>query len=527
MHLIELQKRIAATETDQQELQVHYAYLQRLLKVCMWLTFLLYLAFAISLYLGDVFHLQSLLATFVGSWLGGGLYVVICILLAYVLSGAKHAAYTHFSLFKTALVVVAVTVSMGLLAEVFQSSANQVAKAKVLTESSAEYRTLVNQNPAVGVKLNASLTIAIADAQQRLARCEEKLKIGKEKHCEGDRARLAALQNSEQTEINAQIQAATANQDKRFARLDQLKDEGYNPVIRAVSALFVITMASAISLLMFIVASFFEAAHYHLSVMLRDTRNALLGTRQQLNRLQTDYQQLAGQPYRAADPASPVPAKDNPLPPELEKPNFGFTPAASGRDTGGTFAESTVKPALFKYQQQMPNLAPTDYLGFIGFVDPNRPTPRPTEEKPLDLTRLTDFRARGGGWHGPAPDPEQMCHPDPERPCAQGVQGQCPSVKTARINVPAERTAGLFREWVQAVESGEIKPTVTDSRIWVQRKIAGNQREEKTPTLAEIGKTVISYFTRADRQLTCRIKQRKNWRNGQRNKYILLPEKIK
>lgn len=148
---LEIRKGLEQHRLKLDDLVKHLKYINRLLEISKWLTFGLYLAFAISIYLADIMHLRTFLESATGSMIGFSFYLVVCFMLAYVLAGIKHAAYSHMALFGRVVLIVAVVVSMGLMAEVFQSSGNQDMKARAIAENSAEFKALVNDKPGAVV----------------------------------------------------------------------------------------------------------------------------------------------------------------------------------------------------------------------------------------------------------------------------------------------------------------------------------------------------------------------------------------
>lgn len=74
---------------------------------------------------------------------------------------------------------------------------------------------------------------------------------------------------------------------------------------------------------------------------------------------------------------------------------------------------------------------------------------------------------------------------DPVRRVAEtGTQG---------VNVPAS----LYADWVVALRAGECKESVTESRKWVQKRIASNQLDQQTYNPREIASIVAVFFMRA------------------------------
>lgn len=308
MNYLETDLKINSLKEQQADLEKHGSYINHLLNVSKWLTLLLYFAFALSLYLGDILHLQTLITSFMGSAVGFVFYLVICALLAYVLAGIKHAAYSHMALFGRVVLIIAVVVSMGLLAEVFQSSANQDTKARAITQDSSEYQQLIQRNPTGAIAPDLSLSASLAEAERKLAQCEERLKAGKEPHCKGMQAVLNSLRNSQQEALNSQVKVAELNRGQDLKRLEQLEAQGCNPTIRAIAAVLGLSnISTAITLIMLFIAAQFECLHWWLSEMLARNMRAIAGLKQALNREYVHQQRYAPEHVNAEPLAGGAP----------------------------------------------------------------------------------------------------------------------------------------------------------------------------------------------------------------------------
>lgn len=315
---IEAKKNIQFRLEELNEERKHLAYIDHLLAYSKWLTFGLYLMFALSLYVGNVFHIEATLTKYAGSEVGLGAYLIICVLLAYQLSGTKHAAYTHFSMFKTTFGIVAVVICMGLLAEWITSADMQDTKARVTTENNAEYQNLVGSsstNSPASISVDPLLAAQIATAQKVYNRCQERLAIGKEPHCNGDKGELDSLQATQRASIEASTTAATAiataSREADRDRIDNLKEESYNLVFRMLKDVMGWTIATAVSALLLLVAIFFEIGHYKLSSMRRETREAIRGLQRELAAHEIDYERATGEEFDTGQPqpmANPMPA---------------------------------------------------------------------------------------------------------------------------------------------------------------------------------------------------------------------------
>ena len=71
MNIQDLRNKIADYQSEIDDKSDHLNNLDKMLTVSMWLTFLLYLAFALSLYVGDIWHLQTLISSFAGGSFAG------------------------------------------------------------------------------------------------------------------------------------------------------------------------------------------------------------------------------------------------------------------------------------------------------------------------------------------------------------------------------------------------------------------------------------------------------------------------
>ena len=370
---IEIRKKIEWHLAKIADLKKHLAYIDGLLATSKWLTFLLFLAFTLSLYLGDILHLQTLITSFMGSAPGFSFYLIICLMLAYVLAGIKHAAYSHMAMFGRVLAIVAVVVSMGLLAEVFQSSGNQDTKARVVMENSAEFKAAVNANPLAGLNLSSN-TGNLTHLQGELAEAQSYLQSCK-KTCH--------IQQAKVDKLNAQIaaeQAVNADHASNLATLTQtavqaqterirhIEEKGYNPTIRSIASITGLQIATAIVLVMLFISAQFETLHYWLSEMKARALMALDGVQAALVRLEVEYFQATGLEFdgSAHEDLEPI-TRPAPRSRQEHKTEFGFIPQTA------SMAHSSITPALFKWQQQPAHDKPRNGLGFIGFVDPDKP----------------------------------------------------------------------------------------------------------------------------------------------------------
>lgn len=258
-------------ELLEQQLQDHRANdlrASKLLWLAMLITFLLYLAFNLHLYLGDPLtwsaYFTELTATV------GFLFMLgLVVLMAAFLSWVKHHAYLHFGFYGSVGLVVVTVIGFALFAEFFSSSASQDAKSNAMLERSSAYKSTLQAPTAAPI--DSSLALQLASAQQKLAQCQARLASGKEKHCNGDAAKVQALENAQSTALTAQVQIAANTTKLNHDRQDKLKADSYNPVIVFMAQLlagngdYIDYIKAAVVIIMLIVAVSFEILHHFLS----------------------------------------------------------------------------------------------------------------------------------------------------------------------------------------------------------------------------------------------------------------------
>ena len=335
-----------------------------LMKFAMVVTLILYGLFTVHLYLGNGLSWGEYFKTANGTiWFFTMLAVAA--LLSIFLAWVKHFAYTHFSKFAPVVSVTFTVIAFALFAEFFSSSANQDAKSQAILNTDSAYQATVKQQSPT-ITTNSHLASDIAKAEQRLARCYENLKRGKEKHCRGDKAKVQSLKQSQQASGDMQVQASVAMQSMNYARQDKLKADSHNPTIVTVAKLLSGVMGGnyadyikvATLLVMILVAAAFEKLHHFLSRALRESDSSVQHNKRKIAEL---YDQHNGG-------MSKIDVDD-----KQEKNNFGFVPATAQKENA----------PRFKYQNQ-DAVAKKQPIGFVntdsGYLSPNDNYQSPTPE---------------------------------------------------------------------------------------------------------------------------------------------------
>ncbi len=528
---LEARLNLETLQAEQHDKQAHLHSLDRQLKWAKVLTFCLYLAFAMALYVGDVWNLQTIITSFVSGAFGIVFFGVIAVLLAYVLAGTKHAAYTHFSMYKTVKLILLVAAFTGIMAEVFNSSGVQDVKARAVTQNNAEYQALSHASAGSGVSVSSDLAQQIARAEQILARCKVKEAAGKEKHCRGDAANVKALKEAQAAALQAQVMASTATQTERYQRLDQLKEEAYNPVIRAVGHAFSLEPASATALVMLLFAIVFELMHYYLSVMRRDVLRDLKLLTRQVQLAQVGYLNTSGYEYGH----SPKPADA----PTEKRQRWSVNPAMSARfnpsntHLGGLSTSDQPQPtAVETPQPAQPEKLP---FGFAPKRTPVTKAERPTGQKQGGTGRKNPVLGKAEYHYGL---PLSECVSDASESASKSV---CTHSHTLSAETPCDKRVhtlthtqkqGLYSDWLHAIEADEKVTnnkgkservrTKRGTRTWIQKKVCPDQTGKQSRHLKHMAMMADGFFKRAIAQGVLKI--RDDYKKGQRDMYQMTGE---
>lgn len=220
------------------------------------------------------------------------------VLLGVFLAWVKHFAYSHFTTYRAIAGVMITLIGFALLAEMFAALEDQKAKADIQLEGNSAYQATIQPTTA-SISSSPALSAEIGAASQRVARCEENLKRGKEKHCEGDKAKLAALKASQQESLTAQVEATKETEQLRYDRQDKMKADAHNDFIVGIAKFYagifeagaenqyVEYISWANITLMLIIAVAFERLHAFLIEAGRDIKGNIRGLEQRIAQIQT------------------------------------------------------------------------------------------------------------------------------------------------------------------------------------------------------------------------------------------------
>lgn len=474
------------------------------------LTFLLYLAFALHLYLGDATTWKHYFVDWQAST-GFVFMLTIASLMSLFLAWVKHHAYLHFGLYGSVTLIVVTVIGFALFAEFFSSSASQYAKSHVLLQSNAAYQQTLGFNPVVGISIapattSPALSADIAAATQKLVQCQANLGKPGYRHCDGDKGRLESLQRSQaesikvaetavQAQAKAQAEVATAAMQANHSRQDKLKADSYNPVIVMAAQLmgwfsgadYTQHIKAATVLVMLFVAVCFEILHHFLSNAKERASNAVMALELEVAKFEamlTDGN-LTVPNLQAAPPAD----KDG----GFQSNGIGFTaPIGTTAKLDDTVSSST----RFKWQRA--TTSPRAKLDGFGLI-PNRSTATSiatSPPPPADSTYRQELRSGSQQYRDVPLDTAT-------RPLANGTDGAAAKNPQQTVSTPlANRTKadGLYGEWVQAVLAGECLPSVKPTWLWIQKRISAKETGSKTNDRTRISSMQRAFFGRAIRE---------------------------
>lgn len=511
---IELSKRAIT------QMQAQIAYTRLALKFGFITTWLLYFIFVMGFYVADLWGLTTWLETNTSEYITFLIFLAMALLMSTTLSMIKHVFYEHRAEFRYGLSIVLLIASLGVFFELFTASSQQQNIAFTSAEKSETFKATANT--AINLGSNTDHSSRLAYLESELATAQSYLQVCK-KTCSHYSAKVANLtsqiQSLRSSQTSAQATAAHVASSTLKAKTEAMqgiREDHYKPVFKFMRDNFAVTISTAVVLIATLIAAGFEFSHALLSRILGEKIAALASLQNQLINQETQHLEVTDE-----SPSLNSTPQKNPL-------GFGIPPIAI---TTATLAE----PLRFKYQiepeiYKKPDPIHSKKQGFIGFLNPEQPpvtqashpVHRVTQgsilnklgkaEEQLPLPPFAEFKARRDVFASPALSPEE---PTP-LPCAQGTQGKQGSNPVHRVE------ASLYEQWLQAIYNEEIKPSVTDSRRWLQQQVAGvgSQAKRKTATPVDINLIVNGYFNRAIATAT-RIRSNPNYRNGL-PKYLLL-----
>lgn len=205
-----------------------------------------------------------------------------------VITAAQAFLYQSGYKGSAAIAATCIVVFFGIFSEISQSMEREDATVRHRSADSQVFQAAVGSIQQMAASNpSASLAPQIAEAAQRLAQCESKLKQKKEKHCDGDKAALSALQ--EQAAIASQGKSiALASAVSQAKALEYDEDKHY-AMIRLIKDVFGLTGIWASFLFSVVIIGTFEYAFHFVGVYVADHKAEM--RRRGLTDLRVDTQE--------------------------------------------------------------------------------------------------------------------------------------------------------------------------------------------------------------------------------------------
>lgn len=499
-----------------------------LLKLALYLTFGFYVFYGMTLYFGSLLSWHHYFENW-GARVGFFFMTLLVLGMAVFLSKAKHFAYIYFGIFGSITLVLVTLIGFAIFAEIFTSSSNQNAKSEVVLKGNQAYQDTVSK-PTTVTYSNTGLSLQIAKASKILARCEEKLKQGKEKHCEGDRASLKALQETEHKALQNQQDTSLEATKLNHERQDKLKADSYNPIIVSIAKIlafflggsYVAMIKTALSLAMLFGSVCFEILHHFLSVargnivaqitiienkIAFSRREALQKIEQQKKAKQRLAQAKQAEQIALAkknalklkkqkeaqkkQPPSPVPKTVSATPEVVPLPSSALVSAEAKKPSIG-FIQDSGKGSGSGVQQWQKGLKNN---GVLSPVDPALSQEADKEK----INRIVQAGLVSGQAVNSVPVQSENPIPEPFATVQPEVSKQSGKVSEECVHTLQNTLEQLYSEWVKQLRGGQIKPTVRPARELISKTLC-QQVEDKTLTLTKINETVKDWMMRAERE---------------------------
>ncbi len=330
--------QLQKTEQKLSELRYHKENIEYGLDVFRWVTLALYLAFTLSLYIGDIMHLRTIFESFSSSLVGFILYLVIAIGLAFALSSFKHNFYTHRGIHGGAFAMVIIVMIMGLMAEVFQSGGQQDVKARAGAANSQEYNALLTNSPTallnqVYIDPNdekiTKLSGDLEKAKELLRTCKTTCRIQNQK-VESLKGQIAAAKTLKEQNAAQRSADLTAAQKTHNDMLSAAEEKFYNPTVKAVKENTGFGIGTAVTLIMGFISLIFEICHAYFSSMYNQTLKSIERLENELTALKGEYADVTGTEYVGTYHPAPAtqPQHTQPMVRDIDVNNFSPTVSA-------------------------------------------------------------------------------------------------------------------------------------------------------------------------------------------------------
>lgn len=491
-------------------------------------TFTVYFVFVWMMYVSDLWGFTSWLVENLSEVAALVIYSILAITLPLSMALIKEIGYKHFAKYPNPLyqvvLIVGILAFAGIVYESISSSSQQQHIATSAAEKSKTFAAITHTRTDTSTP--ATLAPLIAEAQKQLARCQEKLRTGREPHCKGDQAKLDGYLAAEQRSLQSAERASVAAIAAKTQAMQELKEDSYKPAFKAIRDSFDVSISTGVMLVTLFISIIFEISHLLLILFLSQKLKRREGLQHALIRQESDYMNSTGKTFKTEDFTDHSVLNMDDVR-EQSPPPMGFGQPARA-DNGASLP-------LFKYQQAT---EPKQPVGFIRTdhlpqtPTPAKPTPAPVTAKAtqpplgraetqLEIPAIgqaeTSTYERELADHGvPSPDDQSLNQADDratiQRIIRQGLQSADRGQKglanpyDEKVETHPEKGLGkglanrsdsLYEQWIKAVQSKECRPAVKPTWLWIQKRISNKETGSRTHDRTRISTLQKAFFSRA------------------------------
>jgi hypothetical protein len=262
-------------------------------------TFGLYMVAVFMLYVSDVWGIGSFIEKNSNEYVALVIFSIIAFVLAYFLASSKEAVYEDIAVHRSEgwklkpsqYAAMGLFLSSGILFEMFSTTNNQQHIANTAAEQSSMMKSI--QTTDVSILGSSGLTSDYANAQMKLAQCEQRMRQGKEKHCEGSKARVNAVKESMAMSNQLATTAAKQSMDNKVDGMMKIREHFDKPMFQAIGKAMGTDNNSGMLIVVGVLIFIFELQHI---MALFAYANALLRLNRKGGKAETSPAPLGNEP---------------------------------------------------------------------------------------------------------------------------------------------------------------------------------------------------------------------------------------
>ena len=376
-------QQIQLLHEELQETEKEIAFTDRAYNLAFIATFVLYFIFIWMMYVSDLWGFTTWLVENLSEFTALIVYGILATTLPLTMAMIKEIGYKHFAKYPNPKYVVFLVVGVLALAGVIYESISSSSQQQHISTANAEKSKAFEAVSGTTINVVGTDSTALAAASQKLARCEENLKRGKEKHCEGDKAKVQALQASQQAAHKAAETAGVNAMEAKARAMMEIKEEAYKPVFKAIRDSWGVSISTGVMIVTLFISVIFEISHLLLILFRAQQRQRRDYLRQSIIGMDANYMQQTGKAFDGQDFAEFSQGGIARPEPDQRQP-FGFSPASA-----------SASPALFKWQEpkrpvgfapwpgSKPNTNLADKPNKVDSIISNQPAPGSTYRQDL------------------------------------------------------------------------------------------------------------------------------------------------